>query len=783
MTRQSRPSLEDDEAHMNKMLEDAGLLEADMSMQEKQQLLKVLQESKDGSSQRISPNCQSPSEQNASTSSESQNEKSSSKTLMSKGEHCLSDGDDLRDSSDQEFDCGGTGKDSSEESKRSQLKESKNPCFIEDRSCNVSRRDVSERSETSGRPLREVPRGRGGRGRAIPSKRYEPLPVIKPGKKNVPTPSQYFNSLNSNTKSQIDVAQGSSNSPDPFDSLLSPSSSENDPVSPQNHLSSPSTLRQNTPSEEAECTTVSADSNFKDADRDIGDTINNEIDVDIESVDKKCEQKQNVNSSFDDIQANSPASVEDAEDGDDSKSTCKPKCCVGKFFSQRSTLETLVKNITVRSSLSCFDDLEKYRGNKQEWMENAKRIVTIHQRVYWDKVLKEKPHWGPPIPDGGYNKDTLFKQITPKYSKLFSSPSEKQGPSSSSGWSVGREVRLAKSQAVTKIQGFVLDEWLDPEQDFKVPRKPNQRVKDVKDDEWQDDNFLSLRKSRQRTKELAEKDLPDTKQGQQNNVRKSEKNTDSFIEDDDVKGEHIAAHQRWNSDGVEQKAKSLDSDSEVQPDLPRDPYEFDANENDNEDQEEIWDTARNKRNQRKGGKGAGDDPVVEAKTLPRTRAANLGKKSKLRLQNKAISHPSEHVNSKEPRNRGDSSSQYEGETSKRNNVHSENRGWLTTAPTTSDNSQGIPPNKFFSSQGIQPMIPRSTGQQRKAVKENRRPSDSAPSPSTSGSNTARPQDRVDDSAVSAVKVACPICNRLFYTNEIENHASGCLDYSGAAEGE
>lgn len=81
---------------------------------------------------------------------------------------------------------------------------------------------------------------------------------------------------------------------------------------------------------------------------------------------------------------------------------------------------------TVSPCLSFLDELEQFRGNKCEWLSQAKKLVAIHRKVHWDKILSENSEWGPPIPDGGYNKETLFKQAAPKYSKLFANANDKQ---------------------------------------------------------------------------------------------------------------------------------------------------------------------------------------------------------------------------------------------------------------------------------------------------------------------------------------------------------------------
>ena len=87
----------------------------------------------------------------------------------------------------------------------------------------------------------------------------------------------------------------------------------------------------------------------------------------------------------------------------------------------------ICRKITAESRLAFFEGLKQFKGNKSEWITQACKIVSIHRNVYWDRLSSEKCDWGPPIPDGGYNKETLFKQAAPKYSKLFATPKDKQG--------------------------------------------------------------------------------------------------------------------------------------------------------------------------------------------------------------------------------------------------------------------------------------------------------------------------------------------------------------------
>lgn len=61
-------------------------------------------------------------------------------------------------------------------------------------------------------------------------------------------------------------------------------------------------------------------------------------------------------------------------------------------------------------------------------MAKANEMVKEHEMALWKKLKEDNPIWGPPITDcGGYKKQTLFKDTTPKYSSLFSNSSEKQG--------------------------------------------------------------------------------------------------------------------------------------------------------------------------------------------------------------------------------------------------------------------------------------------------------------------------------------------------------------------
>lgn len=182
-------------------------------------------------------------------------------------------------------------------------------------------------------------------------------------------------------------------------------------------------------------------------------------------------------------------------------------------------------------------------------MAKAKEAARVQRLAMWKNLNAENPIWGPPVTDSGYNKKTLFKEMAPRYSKLFASTTDKQGSNKSpiifiyvlllrrlsfililffpllAGTGTVRQERQAKSQAMAKIQ-------------------------DTMQGEWSEQDFSSLRKSRQkdtRTQEQSE--------GREQGSAWTSKKTDASLEGSEDFSEDVipsGSNEKWQSNRIEQ---------------------------------------------------------------------------------------------------------------------------------------------------------------------------------------------------------------------------------------
>ncbi|XP_034244829.1 uncharacterized protein LOC117647251 isoform X2 [Thrips palmi] len=579
-----------------------------------------------------------------------------------------------------------------------------------------------------------------GRGRAKPVRTKYPVLDINcsPGQKPDSTLGPQASSKLNNSSSHL-ASPGSAHSPASVSSSGSPPPvvQRNGPGSPDgttvgsagSHSPPSQSFQQNSP----DIYSQDLFDNLLEAEKE-GPQGDNEILVDVES-------RGPEETAVCDIEPDSPASVQDA--GGDEKEPVKT-IFIGKVAAQVSPLESMNRGLPPNGFSDFFQDLEKYRGDKALWMAKANEKVRECRIALWKKLKEENPIWGPPITDGGsFNKRTLFKETTPKFSQLFSSSPETQVGTTTTH---GRADRQSKTRAVTKIQEAM------SEGPFEEPA------------------FHSLRKSRHNdSKNQGHGNRPP------NNAWISRKQQDVEINDIDCTEDTPSAtsSDKWASNRDEQRGKSSDGDFDFPSEPAKvsgssDPYAYDE-----DDDSDIWEKqqTRNKKNFRKGGsRSAQADVDWEPKGPQRPRGAGTSQQSqksrntKLRLQKGQIAPPNQH--GQNPRPKGGNSQHMEGETNARNSANNEGRWFRNDAPGIEDSSgSGISPKSFFAKPGQS----RNSTQARRS-RDNPRPDDMPSPPSTS-------EDSPDN-------VACPLCAEIFPKHEIQVHASDCCGPGGGgAEGE
>lgn len=79
------------------------------------------------------------------------------------------------------------------------------------------------------------------------------------------------------------------------------------------------------------------------------------------------------------------------------------------------------------SSVKFFEELEKYKDDKEEYFARAREMARASRLAVLEKICRDNPIWSSPISDGGVCKQTLFKHSLPKYSKIVGNSSDKQG--------------------------------------------------------------------------------------------------------------------------------------------------------------------------------------------------------------------------------------------------------------------------------------------------------------------------------------------------------------------
>lgn len=721
LTRQGRntpENEEDDELHkLDNILRDAGMLEENMTMDDKRTMYKVLQESKvvqvEKENHNLSLNSSHPPSNDPSSSRDQDVMPKSSRSVTDRR---YSDGVMIDDGA-----------------------ETSTP--QEPPAIPMSSKKVEQSDERRPGPIAGSTRKLGtvGRGRAVPTKgtKYPPLPVVSPGQKPQKPPTVHSStpqtqptspSLTADARSIASAAQNSPLS-SPSDRLGQQIASPPSPTGP----------------EVEDLPRTSLDS--AKYQQDTGSSVDiagegEDSHDDVVSDDSTGETQHGTSSSHTNEKVESPAPVKDGEEDDDCGAggdQMEPVLTtqMGKLNVSVSPFQNIVRPISSMPVPPIFKELEELRGNEAEWTAQAHEICEKHQHAFWDKLLAESP-WVT-IRDGGINKRTLFKQETPKYSRFFTSSAEKQV--AAPVLSERHSERQSKTRAMSKIQDALSETWHEPE-------------------------FVSLRRSKQ--KDVRREDQTGNKQG--STTTRSDPEDDDEVQClEDAPG---GSGNIWQIPRVDQRRKPTDSDPDVAAEggSSRDVYEFES--------DETWTpaTIKNKKNNKRSGKTHQDDVEVEGRPSQRGRGSggppsSRGRNTKLRLSKGAIARPSEHATcSNNSRNKSGPPEHFEEDSNVRNNADSEDRVWGNRADT--DNSNDISPGKFYSPKVIQPRnAPLS--QSRGNPRENHRPNDFPTSPGSSGAILGRLQDEV---AVIET-VPCPICGKNFPKTEIEEHAGQCFNYS------
>lgn len=734
-TRQGRRSPNEEEKTMNKTLEDAGCLEDNMSFEEKRKLFTFLQgeqiEHVEQKTQRLSINTTSPiSERNF----EDRPHNSSAIESSDKAFDALLDDAFLA---------------RGEPTEKLQHTSPSPPASVD---------SLSE--EGKARKLGKPTSGPGGasrgniaigRGRATPKVKYNPIPMSNPGQKSnaaqnsvsrtavKPSTSQSFSSQNIGHLSPTS-SEGSSKTEDDSSGFLnhqsSPRHSTPNVTHMQSHTSTVACLSPNnhdSPSEMPRKETGRSPYFQKPSEMAAtADDEEEEEDVDVGSP----EIKETESPSEEEKLLDSPASVQDAgmeaDEGEEKDSM--ESMPVSKLSSSVSPLEALINmpSPTI-ATLPFFEDLEKYKENKAEWMNQAKRLVNAHRQVFWDRLLAESPLCGPPIMDCGFHKQTIFKQVVPKYSKLFGSSSDsKQATSMPAPARLGRH---AKSQAMSKMQEAINDSWPEPE-------------------------FQSLRQSTRQKESKSN--------NQQGNAWGSKKKSDFDLDDDvECMDGPAGVSDNWTSDRMNQKRLLGESDLEptreaAQVAASHDEYDF----QDDEDGDPIWPPdCKNKKNNKKGTKYLPNDVEVDVKQGSRSRGPSQlslrGRNTKARVKRGDIARPSEHATTSGNQSRTRSGP--EGDTTSHNNVNS---GWINTDPKETRGTEIATTN--FYSKVSQPRSPYL------------RPNEVHASQGAPGSPRGVDRDGRHEAA-SMDTTECPICRKAFPVKEIEAHCSECTEFAVGEE--